>query len=104
MWRSSLVACIATKQIGHDFGGSGFGWFMPGYDCHVYRSVNYGCLPNARPTMFSSMFLIDFNSHFKVRTVAVQAANSMRLGSRIESEHRFRQLPTINFKNSEPST
>ena len=52
-WRSSLVACIATKQIGHGFGGSGLGGsglggsrFMLPDNCERHRPVNYGRLRN----------------------------------------------------------
>jgi hypothetical protein len=45
MYRSSVVACIATEQTGHGLGGLGFdiGWFTP-YDCSARQPVNYGYL------------------------------------------------------------
>jgi hypothetical protein len=40
---------MATKQIGHGFGGSGFDSdrFMPAYDYQRHRPVNYGCFLSA---------------------------------------------------------
>lgn len=44
-----MVACIATKQIGHGFGGSGLDGdqFMPAYNRQRRRPVNYGCFLGA---------------------------------------------------------
>ena len=47
MWRSSSVACIATKQMGHDFGALDGGSSMPIYNCQHHRPINYGGSPNA---------------------------------------------------------
>ena len=47
--RSLQLCCIATKQMGHGFSGSGLNSdrIMPAYDCQCHRSVSYGCFLSA---------------------------------------------------------